>query len=159
LAFTAGKDPQRVYPHFEAVAELLGSGSKIVRWNAMQILASLAPVVDANRVEPLIEVFATFVRGDNLISAANAIQGLGKIARAKPVWVDRILPVLLKAETATYETPECRNVAIGGVLDVLGELWPRVRDRKEVMAFVQRQQASTRAAVGRRAVQLASSLA
>ncbi len=41
LSVTAAKDPARVYPHFDALAALLASDSKIVRWNALQIIASL----------------------------------------------------------------------------------------------------------------------
>jgi hypothetical protein len=159
LAITAEKDPARVYPHFDAIAALIASDSKIVRWNAMQILAPLAAVDPAHKLDAVLDAYLAFSRGSNLISAANAIQGAGKIALARPDLLDRILPAILAVAHATYETPECRNVAIGHTLDVLDKLWPTVRERPEVAAFVRMQRTNTRAAVARRAERLASDLA
>lgn len=156
LAVTAEKDPSRLYPHFDAIAALLASDCKIVRWNAMQILAPLAAVDDAHKLDAILDAYLAFIRGNNLISAANAIGGAGKIALARPDLLDRILPAILEVAHATYETPECRNVAIGHALDVLQKLWPQVRERREVAEFVRNQRANTRAAVARRAERLAA---
>ena len=158
LAVTAAKDPHRVYPHFDVIAALLASDSKIVRWNAMQIIAPLAAVDTAHKVDAVLDTYLAFIRGHNLISAANAIGGAGQIALARPDLLDRILPAILAVERATYETPECRNVAIGQVLDALQKLWPSVRGRPEVAAFIHRQQTNTRAAVARRADRMAADL-
>lgn len=156
LSFTAERDPARVYPHFAAIAPLLDSESKIVRWNALHILASLAPADDAHRLGGVLGCFEASLSGDNLISAANAIRGLGRIAASRPDLLNRLVPAILAVGRQTYETPECRNVAIGQALGVLAELWSNVRGRRDVAAFVRRQRSNTRAAVARRAAQLAS---
>jgi len=158
LAVTAEKDPRRVYPHFEAIAALLASDSKIVRWNAMQILALLAPVDQDQKLDGVLDTCLAFIRGSNLVSAANAIRGAGRIARSRPELLDRIVPAILAVEDATYETPECRKVAIGHALDALRELWPSVRQRPEVAEFIRRQRATTRPAVARRAERMAADL-
>ena len=158
LTVTAAKDPDRVYPHFDEIAALLASDSKIVRWNAMQTLAPLAAVDKAHKLDAILDTYLAFIRGSNLISAANAIGGAGQIALARPELLDRILPAILEVAHATYETPECRNVAIGHTLTVLGDLWPSVRRRPEVAEFVRRQRTNTRAAVARRAAQLTADL-
>jgi hypothetical protein len=156
LVATAEKDPARVYPHFDAVAALLAGDSKIVRWNAMQILARVAPADKDGKMEGVLDGYLAFIHGGNLVSAANAIQGAALITLAKPHVLDRTLPAILGVESEKYETPECRNVAIGHALDALTKLWPLVRSRPEVAVFVRGQQINTRAAVARKAKQMAA---
>jgi len=159
LAVTAGKDPARVYPHLDAITALLESDSKVVRWNAMQIIAALAPVDAAHKLDAHLETYLAFIRCGNLISAANAIQGAGKIAQCRPDLLGRIVPALLEVEDAAYETSECRNVAIGQTLDALRSLGPNVCRRPEVADFVHRQRSNARAAVARCAERMVAELA
>lgn len=156
LAVTAEKDPQRVYPCFDDVAALLTSESKIVRWNAMQILARLAPVDESRKLDGVLDTYLGFIRGGNLISAANAIGGAARMTLARPELLARTLPAILSVEGETYETPECRHVAIGRALEALEQLWAQVRSRPEVVAFVRRQLSSPRPPVARLARRLAA---
>jgi len=158
LVVTAEKDPARVYPHFDTIASLLESDCKIVRWNALQICALLAPVDTARKVDPLLSAYGACVRGDNLVSAANAIKGLCQIARCRPDLVDRIVPLVLDVEHATYATAECRNVAIGQALNALWEAGPHVRGGADVTAFIRRQRENPRAAVASRAERMTTEL-
>jgi len=158
LVVTAEKAPERVYPGFDAVAALLGSDSRIVRWNAMQILARLAGVDKEGKIDEVLDAFIRFIKGGNMVTAANAINGLARIVLARPDLIERTLPAMLGVENESYETPECRNVAIGHALKALAELWPLVSSRPEVAAFVKRQQGNTRAAVARKAGKLAAEL-
>ena len=158
LVVTAEKAPERVYPHFDAVAAMLGGECKIVRWNAMQVLARLAPVDKDGKIEGVLAAYLAFIRGGNLISAANAIQGLARITLARPDLSARTLPGILSVGNETYETPECRNVAIGHALNALAELWPLVGSRPEVVAFVRKQQGNMRAAVARKAKRMGAHL-
>lgn len=158
LCVTAAKDPVRVYPHFDAFAALLNSDSKVVRWNALQIIAALTPADSARKIDALLDTYLAFIAGGNLISAANAIGGAGRIAACRPDLLDRIIPALLATERATYETDECRNVALGHVLRVVADLGPAVCNRPDVAAFIRRQQANPRAPVARHAKRLAAGL-
>lgn len=157
LCVTAEKDPGRVYAHFDQFAALLASDSKIVRWNAMQIVASLAAVDTARKLDAHLDAYLAFITGGNLISAANAIGGAGRIAQFRPDLREQIIPAILAVEHATYETAECRNVAIGHALKTLQDLGPSVCGRPDVVAFARRQTANTRAAVARRAALMTAS--
>lgn len=156
LINTAELHPERVYPYFDQLAARLNAESKIVRWGAQHILGRLAAVDADHKLDALLDDYLAPIRGPNLIAAANAIGGAGRIAAARPELLERIVPALLAAGRARYETPECRNVACGAVLDALGRVWPAVRGRADVRRFVQRQRKSTRAAVARRAQKLAA---
>ncbi len=156
ISATAAKDPRRVYPHFDAIRALMQSDCKLVRWNAMQILTRLAAADEDHKLDAIVDDLLAMIRGENLINAANAIRGLGSIALHRPDLHDRIIRGMLAVEGATYETPECRNVAIGGALTALKELGAEALDRKDVAAFVRRQCDNTRKAVARRAQGMAS---
>jgi len=148
---TAEQHAVRVYPHFGAIAALLKSPSKIVRWNAMRLVGLLA-VVDAERkVDAVLDEYLGFIQGEDLISAANAIGGAGLIGAARPDLLGRIVPALIGVERASYATPECRNVAIGHALKTLRTLGPNVCRRPDVARFVERQTVNTRPGVARRA--------
>jgi hypothetical protein len=159
LCVTAEKDPSRVYPHFDAIATLLESDSKIVRWNAIRVVALLAPVDADRKLDALLGTYLAFIQGGNLISALNAVKGAAVIAQARPDLLDRIIRSILAVERSDYETPECRNVAIEKALDALCEIGPVACRRPEVGRFVHRQKANTRPAVARRAERMAADLA
>jgi hypothetical protein len=142
LSVTAAKDPGRVYPHFDDFAALLDSDSKVVRWNALQIIAALAPADAERKVDALLDTYLGFIRG------------AGRIAQVRPDLLDRIVPALLGVERAQYATPECRNVALGHVLTTLQELGPGVCRRPAVVEFIRRQRTNTRAAVARCAARM-----
>jgi hypothetical protein len=158
LSITAEKSPDRVYPHFDAIAALLKSDSRIVCWNAIQILTLLAPADQGCKLDRVCDTFLAFIRGDNLVSAANAIGGLCRIARTRPDWIDRIIPPILEVETATYATPECRNVAIQQTLGAFATLGPGVCQRPDVAAFIRRQRTNPRAKVAKLAERMAANL-
>lgn len=159
LCATAAKDPARVYPHFDTFAALLDSDSKIVCWNALQIIALLAAADVGRKLDAVLDKYLSFIRGNNLVSAANAIGGATRIGCCRPDLVERLIPAILEVEHATYKTPECRNVAIGQALDTFQELGPSVCRRPDVVAFILRQRANTRAAVAKSAERMAADLA
>lgn len=149
LAATAAAHPGRVYPHLDRIAALLDSDSRIVRWNAMQTLARLAPVDAERKLDPVVGAFVRFIRGGNLITAANAIGGLAGIGKARPELLGSILPGILAVERARYETAECRRIAIGRALAAFAGLWPDRKYPAQVLRFIRRQRKSPRAAVAR----------
>lgn len=159
LCATAAKDPKRVCSHFDAVAAMLESDSKIVCWNAMRLLAMMAAADSGHRLDAVLDRYLAFIDGDNLISAANAIQGTAHIGRARPDLLDRIVPAVLGVERARYATPECRNVAIGEALNAFAQLGDDVCRRPDVARFIRRQRTNPRSAVARRAERMTAMLA
>ena len=158
LSVTAEKDPERVYPHFDTIAALLESKSKVVCWNALQIVGSLAGVDTQGKIAALLGRYLAFIGGGDLVSAANAIQGAGRIGRLRPELLDRIVPAVLAVEQATFKTAECGKVAAGAALEAFCKMGPTVCARNEVTAFIRRQMNSTRPAVARRAKEMAAEL-
>lgn len=149
LHATAVRDAGRVYPYFDAIAELMGSDCRIVCWEAIRVIAELAAVDTNHKVDALLDRYLAFVSGDSMVSAANAVRGAGKIGHARADLLDRIVPAILVVERATYRTAECRNVVIGHALATLREMGPRIIARPDVLDFVRRQTSNSRRFVAR----------
>jgi hypothetical protein len=148
--------PGELYPHFDIFAALLGSENNVLRWNAILTIANLAPADRDDRIDEMLDEYLAPIRGPVIITAANTIKGAAIIARAKPHLAARIAGALMRVERAKYATPECRDVAIGHVLEVL----PKIVTRPVVVqSFATRHVDNPRPATARKAIRLSASLA
>lgn len=46
---------------------------------------------------------------------------------------------LLRVETATYQTDECRNIALGKVIETFGEYFGKIENKEPVIRVVKNQ--------------------
>jgi len=151
LRLISEKAPQLLYPHYDFFVALLDSENSFLRWGAIHTLGNLAAVDSQNRFEEVFEKYFAPIPGPALIPAANAIGGAARIAKARPELTPRITAELLKVEQASYQTPECRNVALGQAIDSFDAFFDNVEDKEAVLAMVERQLANTRNATRKRA--------
>jgi hypothetical protein len=86
-----------------------------------------------------------------LITASNIIKGAAKIALAKPSLTKRIISELLSVEKADYQTTECRNIAIGQVIESFDCFFSQVDDKEPVILFVNNQLDNARPATRKKA--------
>ena len=151
LRIISENDPNVLYPEFDRFVDLLDSENTILKWGAIIIIGNLAAVDVENQIDGILARYLQPISGPVLITAGNTIDGAGKIGLAKPELADRIVRALLKVENTNYQTPECRNVALGHVVESLNLFFENIRDPQSVIAFVERQLGNTRNAVGRKA--------
>ena len=159
LCHLSEDEPSRIYRYFDRIAALLRHPNQILRWNAMRILANLARVDRAGRIDSILGDYLAPVDGPNMIGAAEAVAGAAFIATAKPYLADAIVPAILRVESGEYARPECRNVAIGHALRACKTLAPAVADPSLLRAFAERQLDNPRPATRRKAEQLIGFLA
>jgi hypothetical protein len=103
------------------------------------VLSQLARVDARDQFAAILEKYLSPIPGPVMITAANAIQGGARVARARPELADRIAVEILKVTRARYQTPQCRNVAIGHAIVALGDMLPLLRDPAPAVRFVRRQ--------------------
>jgi len=151
LMVLAGRAPALLYPRLEALVGLLRGDNKILEWTALVAIGDLAAVDVDRRIDALLDEVIARIRGPVLITAANSIVALGKIAAARPDLAERIAAGILAVEEARYATDECRNVAIGKAIETLERFRGRLADPAPVDRFVERQLGNRRAAVRKRA--------
>lgn len=151
LRLVSEKSPAILYPHFDRVAAFLESDNKILQWNAIIIIGNLAGVDSEAKIEKIFAKYFEPIPGPVMITAGNVIGSAAKIALAKPNLADRIAKEILKVEAAHYQTPECRNVALGHAITSLQQFFSHIRNRNVVVSMVRRQIRNPRGATRRKA--------
>jgi len=151
LRLVSENDPEALYPHFDRVVALLESDNKILQWTAIIAIGNLATVDREGRIEKIAARYLEPIRGPVMITAANVMGGAAKIALAKPRLADKIAREILKVEAAQYQTPECRNVALGHSINSLAQFFAHLRKRQAVVDMVRRQLHNPRQATRRKA--------
>jgi hypothetical protein len=153
LRLVSQERPDVLYPHFGFFARLLEHENKILQWDATFVLSQLARADAQDQFAAIFEKYFAPIPGPVMISAAQAIRGGAHIARAKPELADRIAGEILKVGQARYQTPECRNVAIGHAIAALADILPLLGDPAPSVRFVRRQTRNPRPATRRKAEQ------
>ena len=151
LLILSDQQPALLYPHWERLVGLMESPNSILQWTGFRAIANLARVDAAGRIEGMFERYFAPIGGPVMITAATVIAGGARIARAKPCLADRIAQEILRVRRARYQTPECRNVAIGHAIEAFEVFFDLISDRAPVLRFTRRQLQNTRSAVRQKA--------
>lgn len=151
LRIVAQTQPEVLYPKFRVFADLLDSDNKVMQWEGIKVIAELAAVDGRGKVTRLLDRYLAPIRGPVLITAANAIKGAGRIASAKPRLADRIGVALLGVSRARFETPECKNIAVGKAIEALAACYEHLTDKAAARRFVRRQLRNPRPATRKKA--------
>ena len=148
------EDPSELYPDFDFFIELLNSENQIIKWTAIQVIGNLSKVDKKKKVDKLLPRLIGFLNCGKMITANNTILALSEIALNKPEHQEKIFKEIIKVEHYNYDTLECRNVALGKVVSALGKFKDEIKDRKDILEFLERQTNNTRASVKKRAIKL-----
>ena len=151
LIAIAKENPARLYPHIDTFVKLLDGNNNVLKWTAIIIIGNLARVDKEKKVDRLIGRLVGFLNAGKLITANNATMALAGIAIAKPQYQKQITEELLKVEHYDYDTDECRNIAIGKVIEAIGSYSSQLKDKKTVIELAQRQTKNTRNATRKKA--------
>jgi hypothetical protein len=145
------ENPARLYPHIDTFVKLLDGDNNVLKWTAIIIIGNLARVDKEKKVDRLIGRLVGFLNAGKLITANNATMALASIAIAKPQYQKQITKELLKVEHYEYDTDECRNIAMGKVIEAIGLYSSQLNDKKAVTEFAERQTKNTRNATRKKA--------
>jgi hypothetical protein len=145
--------PDLLYPRFDFFVCLLDHPNKIFQWEAARVLSQLARVDAGEKFTTIFDKYFAPIGGPVMITAANVIRGGARIAAAKPHLADLIAAELLKVDRARYQTPECRNVAIGHAVVALGDFFELLRHPAPALRFVRKQIKNSRPATRKKAEQ------
>jgi hypothetical protein len=154
----AKKNPKQLYPHRRFFVKLLKSENNILKWTAIDIIGYLSSVDAKSRVDVVLNSLAGFLHGGKLITANHAIGALARIALARPALQDRVTAELLSVEHSSYESEECRNIALGKVIEALGLFCNDPTRNKRVLGFVRRQTTNARPATRKKAERFLANL-
>lgn len=151
LRIISEQRPEILYPHFDLFVTFLDSENNFLKWGALSIVANLTAVDSDNKFEDALGKYFSPIQGPALVAACNIIKGAAKIALAKPALTKRISTELLSIENGKYKTSECRNIALGQVIESISCFFDQIDDKEPVIRFINKQLTNTRAATNKKA--------
>lgn len=148
------KHPKEAYQNIDTFIELLDSKYRIIKWNSMAIIAHIAKVDKEKKIDSILQKYFSFLNDEYMITVANSIGNLGKIALAKPYLTKQIVNEILRVEKVkltSHLTEECRRVIIEQAIRSFDMIYNNIDEKKNVLSFVERQVNSSRKSLRSRA--------
>lgn len=145
--------PESLYSKMNFFVELLDSDVRIIKWNAMDIIANLTKVDTKNKFDTIFKTFYNLLYDGDLITAGHVVDNSGQIAQAKLKFRDKITKELLKVEKVTLPTKECRNILAGKTISAFDAYFDQItdKDKDKVISFVKGQLTNRRNATKNKA--------
>jgi len=151
LVIISEKNPAVLYPKLDFFIMQLDSENNFLKWGAIEIIANLCRIDSTHHFENVFNKYFSPIHEHHMITAANTIKAAVKIASNKHNLTEKISEEILKVEEADYETTECNNIVIGQAIKSLNELFPQLKTKESVFAFVKRQLKNKRPATRKKA--------
>lgn len=158
LLAIAKNSPDELYPHIDYLVKLLDNDNQILKWTAIDVIGHLSKVDKEKKTDQLVDKLFGLLNAGKLITANHTIVALANVASAKPEYQRKITDELLKVEHYTYDTDECRNIALGKVIMAISSYFDQLKDKKAVIEFVERQTRNKRNATKKKAEQFLKKL-
>jgi hypothetical protein len=141
LLCVSESDPSALYPHWDALTEMLDSENRFFKYQAIYLIANLLSADAENRFEGIAQKYFGLIDSDSVMIASHLALNAGKIAKAKPELRPRIVRLLLNAgrKSAGHRNGE---LLCSYIIEALGSFNLDTDQTAGVRAFVQEQMKS-----------------
>lgn len=156
LRMLSERQPDKIYPYFDDVANWLRDSNSFVKWDGILTLANLASVDAQRRFASVYEEYFGLIRDSKMVTAANAAGNAWKIVQAVPEWESEITRRLLEVPQIVYlhhgePSAECNRVMCGHVLDCFDHYFDLSKNQQAMLCFARSQLNSSRKSVAKKA--------
>jgi hypothetical protein len=151
LSLLSQKKPAALYPYFEHLERLLRSPNKILKWNALDILAQLSTVDSDHKFSTIMTRYYDCLKEGNLITAAHVVENSAVIVKAVQDRESEITTLLASVERLTLPTEECRNILQGKVIETFDRYFILSANKETMLNFAQKQLTNARPATQKKA--------
>ena len=146
--------PEKLYPSFDLFVKLIGGKDTILMWNAIEVLSNLTEVDKDNKFNgKILNKYIFLLSEDSMVTAANTISALGKVALNKPGFRKKITGELVKVNSLPHSV-ECRNILAGKALDTFENYIDDIKYKNEIIQFAEKQLKNRRNATRKKAGKL-----
>jgi hypothetical protein len=146
--------PEKLYPSFDFFVKLIGGKDTILKWNAIEVLSNLTEVDRDNKFNgKILNKYIFLLSEDSMVTAANTISALGKVALNKPGFRKKITGELVKVNSLPHSV-ECRNILAGKALDTFENYIDDIKYKNEIIQFAEKQLKNRRNATRKKAGKL-----
>jgi hypothetical protein len=147
-----------LYPEFNFFVKLIDGDDTILKWNAIEVVSNLTEVDNGGRFNGnILKKYFALLSDESMVTAANTITALGKVALYKPRLRKKIIEELVNVDTLPHSA-ECRNILAGHALLAFENYIDEVEDIKEIKLFAQKHLKNRRNATRKKAENILSSL-
>ena len=150
MARLAETHPPKSENTIDAVASLVIPNDRILTWNACITLGHMASEKNTDKVRTHLPRLLKLLQDPSMVTAANAIKGLGLIAASCPTLAKRITKKLVNADHS-FRDAKCQSVLAAKVIEAIEASIPQAPVPQEVRTYVTRHLESNRPATARRA--------
>ena len=149
-------NPSLVYPYFHEISKLLDSENNFIKWGAIRTVSNLFAVDREKRFDRIYDKYFGLIDSDSMITASNVIGSAWKYVLAYPETEGDVTARLLKVAENTYihkgePSSECRNIAIGHVIDCFDKYFEVSASQGRMLAFAESQRNNCRKSTARKA--------
>ena len=144
LRSVVDKEPDLLYPYFDLFASMLDGANKIMRWEAIYLIAGLAAVDEEDKISDVWAAYFRHIEGPEMITAANIVGGAARIAIARRDLLDPAIKQILRVRKGKYETEECYRVVAGAALKAFDKLYKLVQEKEPLIDFAELHARSSR---------------
>ena len=130
------KYPEKLYPYIDSILELLDSKYRIIIWNSMAIIANITPVDTEKKFDTIFNKYSSFLKDEYMITVANTIENLGKIAKTKPYLIQKITKEILEVKNiklTPHLTEECKKVIAEKAIGSFELFFDNIEEKKSVI--------------------------
>lgn len=144
--------PADLCANLDFFTKLSDNKNHILEWTALDVLGGIGTICSPRDRTTILNILYQKLNCGKMISAGHATKALGRIAKAKIEYQNEIIQELLKVEKYRYDSPECRKIAIGHVIESLCGL--PIDASANVKAWLTKQTKNSRPATARKAQKL-----
>lgn len=133
------KHPEKICPHMNSFINLLDSEYRILKWNAIAIIANLAKVDDDKKFDAIFDKYYDLLNDAYMVTVANVVRNSSKIVLVKPYLTQKITNELLRVEkisTTPHLTEECKRVIAEHAIKSFGLFFDKIEQKEKVISFV-----------------------
>ena len=154
----SAKHPEQMYPYFDSFTALLGNKYRILRWNAMGVIANLCVVDTKKKFDAIFDMYYGLLNDEYMVTVANVVGNSSKIALAKPYLIPKIVGKLVSVEgisTTPHLTEECKRVIAEKTIESFSMFFSNMGDEEkaEALFFAKKHVNSSRLALRKAAAQ------
>jgi hypothetical protein len=137
------KEPSLFYPYWERFAEGINSPNGFYRSSSTQAIAFLAAVDEERRLDAILKAYLRMLDDEKVMVARYFVQTIYLIPEARPDLREKVLACLLGIEN-TRHTESRKSLLKADIVNVFDRLFDSssAQEQKQIMAFVEKEQAS-----------------
>lgn len=154
LTILAEENPEVLYQYWDRFLILLDGKNKILKWNAIDIIGHLSAVDKNNKIDEVFDKLVSILHSGNMITSNHIIFCFGVIAQHRFDLKRRIIDELVAVRDDIFDTDECRNIAIGKVLEVFVTIKDDIKVNQQAMELVEESLSNTRNSTRKKAEKL-----